>query len=176
MSKPIQDNICEERLYEHFYKTHAKALRNYLCIKFGTIDLAEDLMQEAFIKLWDNCFKVSVDKAKSFLYTTATNLGISQKRHDKVKFKHQSLFIQEYEISTNESPEFLLLEKEFKDKFTQIIASLPDRQREVFLLSRVEKKTYKEIAILSNVSVKAIEKLMHKALLKVREALGGIKI
>lgn len=176
MPKSIQDNICEERLYERFYKNNAKALRNYLYVKFGTMDLAEDLTQEAFIKLWDNCFKVSTDKAKSYVYTIATNLGMSQKRHDKVKFKHQALIVKEHGTSTNESPEFLLLEKEFKEKFNQIIAGLPERQREVFLLSRVEKKTYKEIASLSEVSVKAIEKLMHKALLKVREALGDIKL
>ena len=72
MTKPIQDNICEERLYERFYKNNAKALRNYLCAKFGTMDLAEDLMQEAFIKLWDNCNKVSIAKAKSYVYTMAS--------------------------------------------------------------------------------------------------------
>ena len=176
MPKSIQETICEERLYERFFKTQAKALRNYLCAKFGSMDLAEDLMQEAFIKLWNNCAKVSPDKAKSYVYTVATNLGISKKRHDQVKFRHQALIVQEYGTSTNESPEFLLLQKEFMEKFKIIIASLSERQREVFLLSRVEKKTYKEIAELSGVSVKAIEKLMHKALVKVREALGDIKL
>ena len=176
MSKPIQETICEERLYERFFKSQAKILRNYLCAKFGSMDLAEDLMQEAFIKLWDNCTKVTPDKAKSYVYTVATNLGISQKRHEQVKFKNQSLIIQEYGVYDNESPEFLMLQKEFEKKFKSIIASLPERQREVFLLSRIEKKTYKEIAELSEVSVKAVEKLMHKALLKVKEALGDIKL
>lgn len=176
MPKNIQETICEERLYERFFKHQAKALRNYLCAKFGSMDLAEDLMQEAFIKLWDNCAKVSPNKAKSYVYTVATNLGISQKRHEQVKFRHQAIILQEYGSSTNESPEFLLLQKEFKVKFKRTIASLTERQREVFLLSRVEKKTYKEIAELLGVSVKAIEKLMHKALLKIKESLGDIKL
>ena len=176
MIKSISKNICEERLYERFFKSHAKALRNYLCAKFGRMDLAEDLVQEAFIKLWYNCAKVSPDKAKSYVYTVATNLGISHKRHEKVKFKHQDLIVKVQGTRTNESPEFLLLEKEFKEKLTGIIANLTERQREVFLLSRIEKKTYKEIAELSNVSVKAIEKLMHKALLKIKEAFGNLKI
>lgn len=175
MSKLLPQNICEELLYERFFKTHAKALRNYLFAKFGTMDLAEDLMQEAFIKLWHNCIKVSPDKAKSYIYTVATNLGISHKRHDKVKLNYQTSIIEKQGIITEESPEFLLLEKEFQEKLTHVIAGLTDRQREVFLLSRIEKKTYKEIAEQSKVSVKAIEKLMHKALLKIREALGYIK-
>jgi len=59
-------------------------------------------------------------------------------------------------------------------KLENAISSLPERQREVFLLNRIEKKTYKEIAELSGVSVKAIEKLIHKALLKLRTEIENI--
>ena len=59
-------------------------------------------------------------------------------------------------------------------KLKSAIADLPDRQREVFLLSKIDKKTYEEIAELSNVSVKAIEKLMHKALVTIREKIENI--
>jgi len=60
------------------------------------------------------------------------------------------------------------------EKLKSAIAELPDRQREVFLLSRIDKKTYKEIAELSGVSVKAIEKLMHKALVVLRKKIGNV--
>ncbi|WP_025742521.1 RNA polymerase sigma factor [Aquimarina pacifica] len=176
MPHSFKNSICEERLYELLFKRQAKALRNYLCAKFGDMQLAEDLLQEAFVKLWENCDNVSPDKAKSYVFAVATNLGINQKRHEQVKFKNQSLIARKYKSTTNESPEFLMLENEFLEKFTKAIAELPDRQREVFLLSRVEKKTYKEIAELSNVSVKAIEKLMHKALLKLKKSLDDIKL
>jgi RNA polymerase sigma-70 factor (ECF subfamily) len=59
-------------------------------------------------------------------------------------------------------------------KLENAISSLPERQREVFLLNRIEKKTFREIAELSNVSVKAIEKLMHKALIKLRTQINNI--
>ena len=65
-------------------------------------------------------------------------------------------------------------ENEFMEKFKRVIANLPDRQREVFLLNKVEKKTYREIAELSNVSVKAIEKLMSKALKVIRVEIGDV--
>ena len=52
------------------------------------------------------------------------------------------------------------------------IASLPQKEREVYLLSRVEKKTYAEIAEILGLGVKAIERRMSKALLLLREVLG----
>ncbi|WP_010178690.1 RNA polymerase sigma factor [Aquimarina agarilytica] len=174
MQNSKETSLCGDRTYELFFKAQARALRNFLFVKFGEMDLAEDLVQEAFVKLWKNCDKVNPETAKSYLYKIAINLGISTKRHDQVKFKHQNIVMHQNDIVTSESPEFLMEETEFKEKVKRIIANLPDRQRQVFMLSRIEKKTYKEIAELSGVSVKAVEKLMHKALLKVRSEIGDI--
>ena len=173
MSNRKQD-ICKEHIFDHFFKSHAKLLRNYMYYKFGDLDHAEDLVQDAFIKLWNNCSKVSLEKAKSYLYTVAINLGISGARHQQVKFKYQNFILDQKLDRTDESPEFLMLEKEYMEKLKNAISDLSERQREVFLLSRIDKKTYKEIAEMSNVSVKAIEKLMHKALMALREKIGNV--
>jgi RNA polymerase sigma-70 factor (ECF subfamily) len=53
--------------------------------------------------------------------------------------------------------------------------ALPEKQRLVFLLSRIEKMTYKEIAELLDISVKAVEKRMHKALVSLRESISEQK-
>ncbi|WP_317250361.1 RNA polymerase sigma factor [Aquimarina acroporae] len=173
---PMSDknSTCNEKVFDEFFKSHSKLLRNYIYYKFGDLDQAEDIVQDAFIKLWNNCSKVTVDKAKSYLYTVATNLGISITRHQKVKFKYQDYVTQRNTDVNIESPEFIALEKEYMEKLKNAIAALPERQREVFLLSRIDKKTYREIAELSGVSVKAIEKLMHKALLTLRKTIGNI--
>jgi len=169
-----ENSTCNEKAFDQFFKSHSKLLRNYVYYKFGDLDQAEDIVQDAFIKLWHNCSKVPLNKAKSYVYTIATNLGISIKRHEKVKFKHQNYVLQRKSDINNESPEFIALEKEFMEKLKNAIAELPESQREVFLLSRIDKKTYREIAELLNVSVKTIEKLMHKALLSVRQKIGNI--
>ena len=70
--------------------------------------------------------------------------------------------------TTNESPEFIMEEKEFMDKLQNAISDLKDGQREVFLLNRIDKKTYKEISELLSISVKAVEKRMHLALKQLR--------
>ncbi len=169
-----KNSTCNEKAFDQFFKSHSKLLRNYIYYKFGDLDQAEDLVQDAFIKLWNNCSKVPLDKAKSYVYTIATNLGISIARHQKVRFKYQDYITQRKTDINNESPEFIVLEKEYMEKLKSAIANLSERQREVFLLSRIDKKTYKEIAELSGVSVKAIEKLMHKALVSLRKTIGNI--
>ncbi len=169
-----KNSTCNEKVFDEFFKSHAKLLRNYVYYKFGDLEQAEDIVQDAFIKLWNNCSKVNLDKAKSYVYTVATNLGISITRHQKVRFKYKDYITQRKTDTNHESPEFVMLEKEYMEKFKNAIAALPERQREVFLLNRIDKKTYREIAELSGVSVKAIEKLMHKALVALRKTIGNI--
>lgn len=159
-------------MYDRFFREQAKGLRNFLFFKFGSETDAEDVVQEAFIRLWKNCDKVPIEKARGFLYTAANNLSLSIKRHEKVKLTHKSDLT--YDDRDQEDPEYTILEKEFKEKLQNSIEALPERQREAFLLNRIEKKTYNEIAEIMGVSVKAIEKLMHKALLKIRNEIGDI--
>ena len=159
-------NICSEKVFENIFNTYAKDLKRFLYFKTQDMDLAEDIMQDAFVKLWDNCEKVSYDKAKSFLFTVAKNLFFNIKKHEKVILKHHNQSIRSSECET---PEYIMIEKEFLIKIENVIASLPEKQKEVFLLSRIEKKKYKEIAEMLGISVKAVEKRMHFALLVMRE-------
>ncbi len=170
MSKK-QHSICHTKTFESIYQKYAKDLRRFIFFKTQDIAKAEDLLQETFIKLWDNCDKVAVDKVKSYLYTVASNMFLNLVKHEKVVRKHQNAIAIH---QTNESPEFILLEKEFMDKLDRVINSLPEKQKEVFLLNRIEKKKYREIAEQLDISVKAVEKRMHAALLVIREQIGNI--
>ena len=69
---------------------------------------------------------------------------------------------------------FLMLEQEFMMKIERTIANLTENQREVFLLNRIEKKKYEEIAVLLNVSIKTVEKRMHLALKTMKEQIGNV--
>lgn len=164
-------NICHSKTFESIYNQYAKDLRRFIFFKTQDIDQAEDILQETFIKLWDNCDNVNIDKVKSYLYTVASNSFLNIIKHQKVVKKHQQELVNH---QTNESPEFIMLEKEFMDKLEHTINQLPDKQKEVFLLNRIEKKTYKDIAQHLNISVKAVEKRMHLALLVMRKEIGNI--
>lgn len=163
--------ICNQQVYESVFKSYAKELKRFLYFKTRDMDLAEDLLQDAFVKLWDNCDKVDPEKVKSFLFTVANNLFLNYKKREKIIRNHRKGVTLKI---TNESPEFLMVEQEFLDKIEKAIADLPENQREVFLLSRIEKKKYKEIAEMLNLSVKAVEKRMHLALMTMKEKIGKV--
>lgn len=165
------NNICNQKVFEKVYHTYAKDLKRFLYFKTQDIDLAEDIMQDTFVKLWDNCGEVSYDKTKSFLFTVAKNIFLNIKKHEKVVFNHQKNHLRK---SNKESPEYLMIEKEFLVKIEEAIASLPEKQKEVFLLNRMEKKKYREIAEMLGISVKAVEKRMHFALVIMKEKIGNV--
>lgn len=164
-------NICEERIYNKVFRTYAKDLKRFLYFKFQDMAAAEDVLQESFIKLWNNCDKVTFEKVKSYLYTIANNAFLDIKKHEKIVRDHQKNNVS---FETSNSPEFIMLEEEFLEKVERVIASLPEKQREVFILSKIEKKKYREIAEQLDISIKAVEKRMHKALVVIRAEIGNV--
>ncbi|AXG68933.1 ECF RNA polymerase sigma factor SigW [Kordia sp. SMS9] len=164
-------SVCESKHYESIFNTHAETLRNFVYYKCGSEQQAEDIVQEAFIKLWKNCAKIVFTKAKSYLFTVANNMFLNEVAHQKVVLKYKQ---QTKSKVSNETPEFILRQKEFQKKLQHTLAKLPDGQREVFLLNRIDKKTYAEIAEILGLSVKAIEKRMHKALVTLRKEIGNV--
>lgn len=154
-------------LYEQYFEP----LRGFLYYKTGNIELSEDLVQEVFIKLWDNRASIKTDTVKSLIYTMANNLMINHFNHMKVVSKHKDMVVTQNKQEF-QSPQFQLEEKEFEVKFNNIIASLPEGCREVFLMNRIDKLKYDEIAERLGLSVKAIEKRMSKAIALCKEQLG----
>lgn len=166
-------SICQESIFSGFFKSHVKALRNYLYYKFGNEDQAEDVTQEAFIKLWQNCADVPIEKAKSYVYTIANNASLNVIAHQKVVLKFAKSSPQK-EL-TNENPEFILEENQFKSKLLTAIEKLNETQRVAFLMHRIDGKKYAEIAEALGISVKAVEKRIHLALIELRKEFDYFK-
>ncbi|TRX62791.1 RNA polymerase sigma factor [Fulvivirga sp. M361] len=138
----------------------------------GDLDKAEDLMQEAFIRLWENCKKVIFEKAKSYLFTTANRLFLNQIEHEKVVLSFEKYSQPQAEV---EDPEFQLRGKEFKAALEKAIADLPTSQREVFLMNRIDKMPFEEIADIQGVSVSAVHKKIYKALDRLRKSVDELR-
>ncbi|NKI33183.1 RNA polymerase sigma factor [Croceivirga thetidis] len=165
------NNVCEEKVFNSIFNSNSKTVYNYIYYKFGNEEKSYDAVQEAFVKLWENCAKVSPEKAKSYLYTVANNLYLNVIKAEKVRLKYADLHSN---TTTNESPEYVLEEKQFQEKLNNALDALPENQRTTFLLNRIDGKKYAEIAEMEGVSVKAIEKRMHLALKSLREKIDGI--
>lgn len=166
-----EDSTCNQDSFQKLYNNHSDSIRNFIYYKSGDLSFAEDTVQESYLRLWKKCAEVSFEKAKAFLFAVANNLMLDMLKHKKVQLKfsaHQRI------TSANETPEFLLEEQEFKQKLESVISGLPESQRVVFLLNRIDKLKYREIAEQLGISQKAVEKRMHKALLVIREKIGDI--
>jgi len=169
----LETNTCNESAFADFYKKNVKALRNFIYYKFGNIDHADDFTQEAFIKLWQNCANVPLEKAKSYLYTIANNMSLNGIAHQKV--------VLQYEKSnggndkTYENPEFILEEEQFKVKLLKAIDNINETQRVAFLMHRIDGKKYAEIATELGISVKAVEKRIHLALIELRKEIENFR-
>ncbi|MCF6307740.1 MAG: RNA polymerase sigma-70 factor [Flavobacteriaceae bacterium] len=165
------DSVCQEHIYSKIYTEHSKSIWNFIYFKCGNQDEADDLVQEAFIKLWQNCAKVPQDKAKSFLYTVANNTFLNVVAHKKVVLKHQNQF---QHHNNDQSPQYIMEENEFKERLQKAISNLTEGQRTAFLLNRIEGKKYREIAEILEISVKAVEKRMSLALKSLRKEIDNI--
>ena len=172
LKEEVIDCLCSESVFKSVFESNFKIIRNYLAYKFKDVNAAEDMAQNAFVILWENCKTLKPVQAKSFLFTTATRLSLNQIKHQKVvsNFKLQS----NPRKSTAESPEFLLEEHELKTQLERSINQLPEKQREVFLMNRFDKMSYSEIASHLGLSVKAVEKRMHLALQTLRNVMATI--
>lgn len=172
MSQSIT-SVCEDHVFEKVFKEYSKIVRNFIYFKCGNADQADDLTQDAFVKLWNNCAKVPYEKVKSYLFVLVKNAFFNEVNHQKVVLKYQNT--KSNNVDTQD-PEFLMREKEFQEELNNAINSLSEKQREVFLLSRIEKKTYNQIAEMLDISVKAVEKRMHTALQNLRKSIKNYKL
>lgn len=167
-------SVCNEQIYNSLYKKNLKPIRNYLYYKCGDLEKANDLAQEALIKLWQQCSSVSFEKVEAFLYTVSKRLMFNMIRHEKVVFQFEKRNFSE--SSRQYAPDFMLQEKEFGIKLEKAIGELPENLRITFLMNRIDKLTFTEISNHLNISVKTIEKRMQQALEQLKTSVVELKI
>ncbi|AUP77455.1 RNA polymerase sigma factor [Flavivirga eckloniae] len=163
-----KDSICEEHNYNVAFKKHSKEVFNFLVYHYGDKELAEDVIQDAFLKLWKNCGNVPLKNVRAYLYTVSKNriIDIFRSNNSALKYKDNTTNVIE-----KETPEYILEEKEFHKQLNHVLNAMPEKYRVPFLLNRVDKKKYKEIAEIMDVTVKSVEKRIFNALVFLQEEL-----
>jgi len=155
--------------FKEIFDRYYEGVRNYIYYKTGDADLAEDIVQEVFLKLWNMRRQVVPETVKALLYTMAENLTRNYYRHQQVVFN----FVNHYERYKEEEEEaaadYALRAEEFHRHLQKTLAEIPEKSRVVFLMNRIDGLTYAEIADRLNLSVKAIEKRMSEAIAILRE-------
>ncbi len=160
MTKREKASVCNEEVFSKLYDNYAKDLHNYLYYRYGSIQDPMDKVQEAFIKLWKHCKEVSLETAKGFLFKVAKNMSLNELKHNKIVMNYSAEKPKSY---TNESPEFLLEEHQFYEKYQKALSKLSEEQRTAFLLNKVDGKKHKEIAEMLNITKKVVEYRIYSA-------------
>ena len=150
------------------FDNHFDRIRNYIYYRCGDSELATDVAQETFLKIWEKNMDYNPLKIKSLLYKIAKEHWISLYRKQETAVKYR--FSLSWPENSNEIEEKIDYQ-ELKKKYETALQSMPVNQREVFLMSRMDQMTYKEIAENLSISVKAIEKRMHLALTTLKNIL-----
>jgi RNA polymerase sigma-70 factor (ECF subfamily) len=162
--------IQDERIwFREIFDDHYDYIRNYLYYLSGDMELSEDLVQDAFLKVWEQRSKIKKDTVLSLLFTIARNLYFKVHRRKALDLKLFSLLIDDRK---EQSPEYILELKEFDRKLQTAISRLPEKTRAAFLLNRIDEMNYAQIADSFGVSVKAIEKHISKAKKMLFEQVG----
>ena len=169
-NKGLSVNYEDPHLFDELFRQYSKPLF-YYAAKFVEDEAAKDIVQDVFVKLWsDQTINIS-QSLNSLLFTMVRNSCLQQLEKQKVRNKYlesTKLMLQEDELRYYMEEKSCLIEQELEDKLNEVINSLPDRCRQIFLLSRFENKKNKEIALELEISVKAVEKQITKALATVR--------
>lgn len=179
---PLEQNLTNEEFYHFWEQDGEKAIEwlfrnyySYLCkVVFKIIpdsNLVEDLVQEVFFEVWKKKNQIQFNTSiKAYLRRSAVNRSLNYIRDQRIKFE------QEDKVPFLESKEVGIVQKieaeDLKIIIDKCIDELPERCRIVFVLSRFEDMSYKEIAEELDISPKTVENQVSKALKYLRKALG----
>ena len=169
----------ELKAYEElFFRYHGRLV--LFARKFtGDLQAAQDLVQDAFLILWEKADTLDIHSSpKAYLFQAVRNSCLNYKRHinirrsveDELNFKIN--FSEKLNYVDFNDPYYSLLELDLQQKIDSIVNSLPEKCLEVFKLSRQNNLRNKEIAEELGISIKMVEKHISRALTVLRGELS----
>jgi len=158
----------DELAFNELYSAYSKPMYLKILRMVKYKDTADELVQELFIKLWDNRTKIDVEKSfQSFMYTIAQNLVYNYFR----KVASDNSLIESLLLRGTDpdlSAEELLLNKESYALLQQAIDQLSPQRKMAFNLCKMEGKSYEEASQLMGVSVPTINSHITQSLQSIR--------
>lgn len=157
----------DESVFDAVFRQYYAPLCRYATgLTDGDPDEAEDLVQQAFVKLWEKRASLDIQwSVKAYLYRMVHHAAMNRLRHLQTREKYQQFNVSPSE-NAQEMPEDTL--PELRERLQQALRELPPQCRQIFELSRFESLKYREIAEQLDISVKTVETQMGKALRMMR--------
>ncbi len=154
------------RAFDKIFNDYYLNLCRYACSIVQDEDKAQSLVQNVFVKIWENRLQLeNIGNLPPYLTTMVRNESINHLRREKRMVRMDVL---PDELHTNTAAEEKFRESEIGERLTLAILSMPDRCREAFEYSRFDNLSNSEIAIKMDISVKGVEALITRSLKHLR--------
>ncbi len=163
---------------ELFFRYHGRLV--LFARKFtGDLEAAQDIVQDAFLTLWEKSDLLMINiSPKAYLFQAVRNRALNYNRHTQVKQNVHNGLLSKIDAaerviySDSDDPFCSLLELEMEQKIEVTISAMPEKCREIFVMSRQDNLKNREIAEKMGITVKMVEKQMSKALRILRTQLS----
>lgn len=163
-----KDKILFEKISHHDTNAFSCLFKNYykhLCVFaagfLGEND-AEEVVQRFFVKLWEKRDKITIETSvKNYLYSSVRNICLNEIKRAKTS---KTVLDNLNHPVPDDQPDNIYFEPDFEKKILDTINELPEKRKEIFLLSREKGLKYVEIAEKLQISVKTVEAQMGHAL------------
>ncbi len=168
----------DRKAFEVIFRRYFIPLNEYAKFYTGSLQLAEDIVHDVFYKIWERRETLAIHTSiKSYLYKSVHNNCIQYLRHQKVVNKHsinhkarleEALIMNQFYFESGLSK---LFEKEIGDLVKKAVARLPEKSREIFIMSRQRHLKNSKIAELLKLSEKSVEYHITRVLVILRQEL-----
>ena len=169
----------DTKAFEMTFRRFAPRLEAFACRYTNDSIEAEDIVQEAFLKLWERRELLENISLSAFLFMLVRNDCLNRAKHQQiiesveVRLTEMEQVEQLYAIDFAEDPSTRLVYKELATAIDHIMEALPDKCREAFTLSRLKGLKNREIASQMAITEKVVEKHITRALKRFKEGLAG---
>jgi RNA polymerase sigma-70 factor (ECF subfamily) len=160
--------------FDRLFVKHMRNIVNFTYRFVRNREIAEELAQEVFLKVYENAAGYRVQaKFTSWLYKIATNVCLNEIRKPQFRAPHQSMHASPYdggneeertpEFGTTAGPDKIFERKDLSRIIKRALAQIPEKQRIAFILNKYQELSYSEVADILNCSEKAVKSLIHRA-------------
>lgn len=158
-----------DHAFEVLFKQHFKALSVYAKRFLNDLDLSQDLVQEVFVRFYEQREKLNVHTSlKALLYQSVRNRCLDYIRSQKTRSEHHEHILtltQGSEVDHNDWVE----QTELEERIYNAISDLPEQCQLIFKMSRLDGMRNQEIAEALNISKRTVETQISNALKRLRK-------
>lgn len=167
-------DVSSNELLSSLIRDHDDVLRRFVRRRVTNKEEAPDVVQDVYVRIMQHVDAANLmDRPRGYLLLTARNVILDRDRQRRARAEHDARILGSGSGSTShgETPENLLQSHEGLEILKRVLLTLPPDHRQVFLLSRMEELSYREIGERLGISIRSVERYMSETLLLLQEKL-----